>query len=602
MVKCSKCNNYSEDGTMFCGVCGNSLYNQPKEETHNYAYVSEKTEIINGFEYIAPKEEIKEEIKEETPKKKGKLNKKRVIIALGSLLIIIALIVIILVKIFSKEETNEKTSFYLKDKNGLYAFYDVQGNKLTEFEYKLIKTSEESETFTNHSSLATNRLGKYGLISEEGKILIEFGKCKALYQTGALYECIESENSRIYYSSTGKEIAKKDNMDILSYSASNKISLIENRNSKNFIYYNYKGDELVKIPFKSNIDYGEPNISIEGNYMSVSYDGTTYIINIENATIIKTYKDVDSYCIDELKDNKFLLRTCEVMDYNTGKLVAPTRYVYKFIKDEKEVFSIDVTKEDTITFIGNNAILTDKQNKTYLLDSKGSKTIEAKNVLYMDANNYVAKSKTSGLDIYSNGKVLGHFECNKFTEGFQKEGAYVLSSCKGYNENDVILVDKEGKQIGKKAYRTVTSLDPLGNSMYNADGLLKVSENGKDYYLINNKAQKKSETYIDKTNEESITRIDTNLYIGNNSDDSKTIFDINNGTLLKDNILSYRIFNNVLYAVMLKDKYIVLDVTNNKEVLKIETEPTLEDGYIVTKNKDKQEYYSYYTAKKFLSQ
>ena len=126
--------------------------------------------------------------------KKINIDSKKLIISIGA---IAGLLVIILIikTFFLGNKSNDKTvynpefnlresaTFFIKDNDKeLYALYNSDGKKLTDFDYKNSNTE-----FYNHAMLVENTDGKYGVINDSGKTIIKFGEYDNITRISSLF-------------------------------------------------------------------------------------------------------------------------------------------------------------------------------------------------------------------------------------------------------------------------------------------------------------------------------------------------------------------------------------------------------------------------------
>lgn len=514
-------------------------------------------------------------------------NKKLIIIIIVTAIIVAIMGIIFIPKLFNNKKSNnaidslkDSTSFWVENDKGLYAIFDINGRKITDFKYRLTDSD-----FFNGVSRVQNENDEYGLISSSGKMLVDFGKYEYISDKEAVYVMRDKDYNSYLYNSAGKLIKKLDeDEEVLSYVTEDTFALL--KSSTEYKVINYNGEEIVSIPIpKNSRSIKDPVGTSKDKFVSIFYNDKNYIIDISKKKIVLTLPDSRYFCVNDINeenDNEFILNTC----------YSDVESSYKFVRDGKIVYT---KEEGSIDFKGNNVVYNDDNN--YLLDENGNEKINVNfSIIYKDYNNYIRKLKGSqnGAELYVNGTLKEKISCNNIQGGYAKYGVYLLGSCQGYGDNDKIYINYDGTRINDKSYKRAYEFDN--------NGYASVSEDGKKYYLINLKGEKVSDYYSNNSTAEKIYNLKgtDDLYYGTNEDGTTTIFEINGKKLATGKKNDTIVSNGVAYAIMEKDgKYTIRDLRKEKDIVTVDSKPSVYGRYFTTSSNSKKQYYSFVNGKMF---
>lgn len=554
---------------------------QPKEEQPIYNYQAEKSDnnISNSI-------------------KNKNVDKKKIGLILGGL-VLIGLIVVMMINLFSNNKINNESSLNGSDSpligsdsffisyNNTSMLFSYNGEKIAEFGY-----SGSDLSFINGATVVNDK-EQVGIISSTGKMIVDFGKYKYIYQNGSLFRCFDEDYNGVLLTSTGKEITKLSlGSKVIDYK--DEFMLLKNDNQ--YTIYNYDGKKVGSFDL---VDDTNPLFSVKDRYYAVNYNNTNYIYDIDNAKLVISFKSDDLFCVTNIKEsntNEIILNPC-FMD-------AKNRKAYKYVKNGKIMFERTLDKGsivfngDLITIDGYDVL------NLSILDENGNVLLEKDNTIQTiaDDKNYV-KGNTNGVAIYVNNKLkTEEVECSyaNFNKNIATDGIYLMSYCSKNNEKRLYkFYKKDGTRLTQEDYKDATYFDNNGRAI--------VSQDKETYYLIDMNGKQISEEYKSIRLSEYTNIInDRKYYIATKSDGSVSIIDkdakvyltLNNKPVdLKKGIKA------VFASVKNGDKYEIYNVNTGKLITTVDSEPRFEDNYFTIRSEDyKKKYYSYENGKLFFEE
>ena len=555
-MKCPNCNSELSSNSQFCGNCGNTL-------------------------------------EQNTSSIKTKHNNKLKIIVPTILLVILVGVVGITTYIKFSNNSNsnhanlisDSTSFFIKNKDSKYAMFNIDGKRLTDFNFS------NYTVIVNGISVVKNSNDQYGVISENGKMIIEFGKYKYISEEGGLLEVTDQESKKYLLNNKGKEIMSLENKDVISFLLIDTFIIVEGEEKYSII--NYKGNKILNFNKVEDLDNPRSSYDEDNHIASIFYNNKNYIIDIISGKVIKTFDDDNHYCIYTNYDkNHILLNSC------VGTFEKQDKVYYKLIKDNKV---INLNEDcDSISYgyqNKHNNLICSKDYKDYILDNNYKEGFEiSSTTAYIDYKNYIQEKESfGGVDFYKDNKLVKNVSCRVLAErGYTNQEIFMLRTyydkeC-GTDFGSYEYYDINGEKIVDKTFKDAEEFD--GN------GLAIVSEDKINYYLIDKKGNKISQDYsnimynydhyvVTKNDKEGIIGVDGKEIVPCNYEEVRNMNNANvidnTFTILKEN----------------DSKYIVYNVTDKKELFTTNKFPGLYMDYIQVSNNDKNEYYSYTTGKKF---
>lgn len=525
-----------------------------------------------------------------------KKNIVKILITISVIVIVVIAGIIFFPKLFgNKDKQNitetltKSTSFWIKNNEGLYAIFDINGKQLTGFDFTSV-----SSQFVNGTAKVKNQNDEYGLISSTGEMIVEFGKYDYISEQYAVYEMIDKDHNKFLYNNSGKFVRQLDsdkNENVESFIGEYTYALIES--DVDYKVIDYKGKEITSFAIPDD-DVDSPKANSIDNYVSIFYNNINYIIDISKSKVLLTVSDSRHFCIGDVNEEnseEFILSTCNY-SYEDVKNDG-----FKLIRNGKIAYSKESDGYAKMKFEGNNVVYED--DDTYLLDENGNEKTKANSyIIYKDYKNYIKEADgiLNGAELYVNGILKEKLDCNNIQGGYAKHGVYLLDHCSGFGNGNKIFINADGTRINDKAYQRAYEFDE--------NGYASVSEDDKNFYLINLKGEKVSDYYSNDNSAEKIYYIKgtENLYCGSNEDGTRTIFEVDGEKILTGKFNRY--FTNTtsggVFVILEQDnKYIVYNVMTGKPIVNLDSEPYMSEDYFTTSENSKTQYYSYITGKLF---
>lgn len=573
---CSKCGTENSTDVKFCSYCGNDLSAKKTEEVNAQPQVQNvaMSQSLTGQQVVTKKKfNILESLK--------KLDKKKLIIIIVAIVAVIVLFKLIFgSNVKSYEELFETDSFFLSDNNGKYALFNESGKKLTAFEF------DNSATFFNGSAYVRNSDGKYALINEKGKFLVDYNDYTSIVRSGPLYLAIDAKYETKLLNAKGKKVETLEKAESLDLSSSGLVSVVKYEDE--YKIYNYKGKSILK--FDRVLDEKDlPSLSSYGQYVSVFYNGKTYVVDAVKGKKLVSFISESKYCIESInEDNEdlYILKSCGTGSSNEKS--------FKLVKKKKVLYEKVNSACTSMSFAGENVICDTKDGEV-ILDKKGNEVLNVEDgVAFIDSETYAKNSESStAVEFYKKGKLKKTVNCLKLSrEGYIESGVYLLattydSAC-NTRYGTYQYFKENGEALTKEQFTSATSFDD--------NGLAVVSVNSDDYYLINKKGKKVSSAY------DRIGYATGEYYVATISSDIKVLINTKGKEIVKaEDIDVDMIAEDEYYAVLehANDTYAVYNVNKKKEIIKLDSEPTLSEHYFRTSKDGKKQYYTYKKGKLF---
>lgn len=516
--------------------------------------------------------------------KKISIDNKKIIIIIG--IVVILLIILLGIKsIFFKKKSNttsiydskfnirESQTFFIKDSdNELYALYNAEGKKLTNYDYK-----NSQVNFYNHAMMVENEEGKIGAINDSGKLIIKFGEYDKITLLGSLFYAQKDDN-HFLINNKGKVVKKFSETFEYNYFSSYNEFVIVTDNKKYYVI-DYEGDIVYTFDKVENDTF--PTSSYKEGILSVFYNKENYIINIgTNKMVLKVSND-EQLCVNSTNEEgtSFVLNSCTNWYSNTEK----ARYIV--VEKNKITYDIDNKDEcESISYIGKSLRCT-KDNKSYFISTNGKKLYDDVDVnlaAYVTNKDFAVNSDKQ-VDFYKNGKKVNSVDGSLTNVGVRKEKKYVVSSDDGYK-----LYDINGKQIVSNTYKRIyTNYDEHYYGKIDNNKYVFILDNGKEsqeYYKISNGVDKYYKVKLDE-NTYSVVDSSTGKTI---VDESKVDFKINKKG------------KKIIASTTNDDETIIYNLETGKQLIKTNDEVTLSTYYFKVLTNNKVQYYTYSTGKMFL--
>ncbi len=530
------------------------------------------------------------------PPKSKKLIPIAIIVAALVIGLIIASI-FLLPKIFSgssnddellEESITKSDSFFIYDKSKeSSALFDINGNQLTEFLF--IK----HDTLINGATTVRNKDEKDGIIGADGKMIVDFGVCKYLYQEGSLYSCSDEDGNDSLLDAKGKTILKSKDLDINSSIGEYLVTFVTQHDANDkkgtISVYDYKGNVMTSFPTSSNKKTESPLSNSEGNYAIAFYNDTNYIFDVSKSKLLFSFADTDAACISSINkanSSEFTMRSCGQTGTN------PNQIKLWLVRDGKIAFEKTGNSSSYLHFENSALIL--EGNGEYLLDSDGEQVAEIAHTQYKDSSNYITESKDDprSANLYVDGKNKQQVKCSVTTSAVSYHGIYTLSNCNGFDKGKKILMKYDGTVINKNSYKYIYPFDENGYAM--------VSENGNDYYLIDTNGETVSDKYSHTIYNVFATK---NAYVARNSNGTESIFKVKEGVIASGDkiILSNTTASrpNICFATQKGSSYTVYNLNTGTELTTIDSKPNFDNLFFTTTKDNSTQYYSCANGKMF---
>ena len=484
------------------------------------------------------------------------------------------------------ESLTHATSFWIANSEGdATALFDMDGNQLTDFIYDIY-----SKKFINGVTMVKTKDGKPGLIDTKGNLVVGLEQYKYIFEEGGNYRAVDADYNDYLLNSAGKMIRMLeedeeffDDVDGYTY------SIIESENDYTIIDYN--GETVLTLPKEDDVELGRNYMHSQGDYLSIFYNQTNYIINLATKQVEIELPN-QHYCIDTIKDNEMIIYACGPIDSEYSS-------EYKWIRDGKVIYSTTLDSSEKLNFSRNNVIL--QGTPSWMLDENGNKVFEITHSFYIDDKNYIIEDEDdwNTLHLYVDGNLKDDLECSLWKWNVNYDVYWLDCTDDRFVSDSVfgkkILFNSDGTRVNDKNYELAYEPDENGNSV--------VTEDRENYYLINIKGERISGDYANDNSYNKIYPIEgmPELYSAMRKDGQEAIFKINGEDLITgDEIRTEVASNEKTYAIVKRDeKYSIYDLSNMKEMVTVDEKPYTRSEYFTTSLNDKTQYYSYTTGKMF---
>lgn len=497
---------------------------------------------------------------ESKQKDSKKLDKKKLTI-IGIVIIVIIVLIFLGLMFFlskpnnsSKEDTSLESAFFIYD-NKEAILFNTDGKQLVKDKFIY------QENFVNGSTLVKLDQNKAGIISENGKMLVDYGVYDSIYHHGPLYIAYkEKEKTYNLLDSKGKVILTGKQLQ--GYNAIDASQFMLLKDDSKFTIYDIKGKAITTFPFVKDIE--EPTLIERDDYLTVNYNNKTYIVKA-NSNLVETLDG--NFYIDQVGKNVVILISI-LQDSPSFKVIINDKLAYS-----KEVADLELK--------GNNVL-----SEGHLLDDKGN-IISNDIVSYIDNKNYAVSAGEDTIELRVNNKTKATVKCFSYlNDRYSSTGIYLFDYC---NEKEGYFYYKaDGTLLNKEPFRTATQLD--------SEGVAIVSNMQDEYFLINKNIKKVSKNYKE------IITMSPGIYKAKSQDDSeivlnkegKELFSGTNIEIIEDKYATYLDKESV--------KRYVYDLENERVVVtlpKADYIPSFYDYYFKTFENSKEQYYLYKTGKIF---
>ena len=422
---------------------------------------------------MAEKKSAKKSTEKPAEKQEVKKPKKGLLIGIGAAVIAaIVGIVIALVLNFSNNGTgNDITSklsytnsFFIYDSDK-YTLWNAEGKRLTEDEY-----TEQSAFVGGYAYVKKD--GQVGIISDSGKMSVEFGKFGSITPKGGLY-LVQDGNTKEYrlITGTGKELAKGEKLDV--YFASSTSGFAAVNTDHKIKIFNYAGKLVADLEEADDAD--DPVTSGLSDFGILHYAGKNTLFDARTGEMLAQFEG-DRYTFEEVSDNRAKVLLENDKESNKYKLVA-----------DKKVYDLNEMKYYGFTKGGDILLGYDNDSEIALLDNNYKVMKKVPTYLQLkDTTNYAVKNADNKVEIYRNGEKIKEFENAKTAvSGILDEDFYVIKQ-----DDKVKFYRLDGSVAFDHEYKEARLFDKHHHAV--------VSDDGNEYYLINTNGNAVSDLKLTK--------------------------------------------------------------------------------------------------------
>jgi len=215
---------------------------------------------------------------------------------IAAIIVVVGMVGFFVVKKSSFSQDSKKTlsenitssnTFFLKNDEGLYALFDIDGKNITGFDFKNVGS------FVNGTANVENTNKQHGIISTSGKMIVNYGLCKYLFREGPLYECADKDMNEIIMNSSGKTFLKGKDLEVISFIGDYLYAIVEDKYKEEYTVYDYNGKALTSFPISNESGVRSPEANTIENFVSIFYNNTNYIFDISKSKLLVSFEDND---------------------------------------------------------------------------------------------------------------------------------------------------------------------------------------------------------------------------------------------------------------------------------------------------------------------
>lgn len=476
-----------------------------------------------------------------------------------------------------KEKEVDRTatnSFFIKNEDSKYALFNEDGKQLSDFEFTSVGD------FLGGTSIV-KKDDQYGVINDNGKMIINFGEYKNISQSAGLFKVTDEERNEYLVSRTNKKIADLKENSVMTFIGVNEYSILREENKYNLL--DFDGKKILSFDMVDN-EKDKPATSHMKNFVSVYYDGKVYVANLKNGKEITNFEADSNYCINTVeKDGKvIILNSCEGLFGNTGETY------YRLIKDNKYYDLSD--KCDKLGYTDDNVICINNSESKILNDNL-ELGLDINSNEYKQRNGYAKESDYSVIFYDKEGKELNTVKCRDLANNGKKTNdLYILNthfnkSC-GTDFGTYEFYNENGEKMFDKSFKSA--------KLFDSNKLVQVSEEKGIYYLIDEKGKKVSNDYSEIVLKDKFYMV--------KSDSKKGILDSEGKEIVFGDYSNITIdsTNNDSFAVLetTDKKYEVYNLSTKKQVMSSDNKVSVQKHYMIVTVDGKKEYYTF-SGKKF---
>lgn len=348
-------------------------------------------------------------------------------------------------------------AFFIYD--GKYSLWNADGKRLTEDEY-----GSHSNFINGYAYVEKD--GQYGIIRDDGRMSVDFGKYGDIDSDGGLYVAQDGNTKEEFLlTGDGRELERGDDLETDATSSYSGFATVKNGNA--IKAYTYEGKVVAEAEVKEDAD--DPELDSSHDFGLFCYDNRNVVFDARDAKVLADFEG-PCYEFDMVLDSreKILIENSE----ESGQ--------YKLLTGGK-VYDLNETKNYAMTDEGT-VVGYDDYSAISLLDDdyKVSKKVD----IYIDIKdwkNYAAKNDDGKVEIIKNGEVVKTFGDESSVPA---SGSLVDDNYYAIKDGDVAMFyNLDGSVAFNHEFKTIRSL-------FDKHHHAVVSDDEEDYYLIDNKGNR----------------------------------------------------------------------------------------------------------------
>ncbi len=349
-------------------------------------------------------------------------------------------------------------SFFISDDNK-YTLWNADGQRLTKDEY-----SEITNFVGGYARVKKDN--QYGVLREDGKPTVEFGKYGMITNQGGLY-LAQDGNTKTYYLITGAGGILAQGSDLKVYAPSNQSAGFAAAEMDGKLrVYNYAGKLMTEIQVADDAE--EPTFSSAKDFGVMYYAGQSTVFDARSGAMMATLAGAE-YSFDSVSDDRTIIILENESEDGKYKMLRGGR-IYDL--DEAKYYSI----ADRDIIIGYNSY-----SELALLNNDYKVATWVDSYLQLkDIYNYATENKDGRAEIYRNGEKIKEFgeDSNVAASGVLYEDYYAIEEggkAMFYNLDGSVGINHEFKEI---------------KSIFREHHHAVVSDAEGEYYLIDAKGNR----------------------------------------------------------------------------------------------------------------
>ena len=453
-------------------------------------------------------------------------------------------------------------SFFIYD-NNKYTLWNDNGQRLTEDEYKY-----RSDFVGGYAYVEKD--GQYGVINENGRMSVEFGKYGSISAKSGLF-LAQDGNTKEYFliTGSGKQLANGDKLDV--YTSSSTCGFAAVKLSDRIRIFNYAGNLVAEVAIADDAD--DPVMSNSSDFGLFHYADTNLLFDARNGMVLAKF-DGSRHTFEVVSDDRSVII---LENYDDS-------HKYKLVRGGK-IYDLDEAKYYGVTDFDDVLGYDGSYSKLALLDNdyKILKWVSA-HLELKDSYNYATEKEDGGVEIYYNGNLVKEFNENASiaSTGVLYENYYAIE-----DGDKAMFYNLDGSLGINHEYREIKTL-------FRRNHHAVVSDAEDEYYLIDARGNRVGNAVAKDIS------VYASGYVLENSDGKYAIADKNGlvVTEFKYTDTDYRSYakpRNIWTGSNGKNSYDVIDVDNGGKVILADANvQSFYANYFTVKNTEsKNEYYTY---------